>query len=102
MPLIRIVLLGALLLLAGAIAWAATRASFGASFAAILADPWGVVTLIDLYAGFLAAAVIVFLVEPRRGIAIAVAATLPFLGNLVLLAWLIWRGIALLPQKSNV
>lgn len=102
MPFIRAALLATLALLVGAIIWAAMRASLGASFAAIIADPWGVVTLIDLYAGFLAAAVMVFCVEPKRAVAWAVALTMPVLGNPVLIGWLLWRGLALLQRKTNV
>ncbi len=102
MPIVRVVLLAVLAILPGSIAWAAMRASLGESFAAIIADSLGAGDLIDLYAGFVAAAVIVFLVEPRRGVSLAVAATLPFLGNLVLLAWLAGRGLGLLARDTKV
>ncbi len=41
------------LILAAAIVWAFGKADFWASGAQIVANPWGLVTLIDLYAGFI-------------------------------------------------
>jgi hypothetical protein len=47
--------------LAALIVWASMNANFGESFSAITADPWGIVSLVDLYLGFLIFAAFVFL-----------------------------------------
>jgi hypothetical protein len=53
--------------------------------------PWGVVTLVDLYAGFIFFAVIIFLAE-RSWLAAALwSVPLLFLGNIWAAVWLIVR-----------
>jgi hypothetical protein len=81
------------LALAGAIAWAMSKAPFWASFGAIVADPWGLVTLADLYLGFFACAAIIALAERRAGVALAWIVALFVLGNLVTGLWLALRGL---------
>jgi hypothetical protein len=81
------------LALAGLIAWAAGQASFGASFGAMLAEPWGLVTLGDLYLGFLATAFVIALAEPRRPVALCWVVALFVLGNVVTGAWLAAGGL---------
>ena len=98
---LRILLLAAAVILAGAIAWAAMTASFGASFALITANPWGVVTLIDLYAAFLVAAVVIWRFEPPRPLAAVLILLTLVLGSLVPLLWLAFRaGPALVGRVS--
>ncbi len=99
-PLLSAVLLLAAAILLAAIVWASGAASLSESFSKMIADPWGVVTLIDLYGGLLAAAAIILLVEPDRRIAIPAAIALPFLGNLVLLVWLAVRGLPRLVRNG--
>lgn len=57
----------------------------------MLRQPWSVVALIDLYLGFLIAAVVIVLFE--RNLLVALFWALPtfFLGNFWLAAWLIVR-----------
>jgi predicted membrane-bound dolichyl-phosphate-mannose-protein mannosyltransferase len=74
-----------------AIVWAITLLPIGDSFARIVADPWGIVTLLDLYAGFFFAIALVFLVERRLLIAAPVALAILTLGNLATAAWVVWR-----------
>ncbi|MEI8146160.1 MAG: hypothetical protein WCH83_11915 [Alphaproteobacteria bacterium] len=77
--------------LTGTILWAFTAASFGASFAAITGDPWGVVTLVDLYLGFLVAAALIWWVEGPGWRAALIALSIFFLGNVVTAIWAAWR-----------
>ncbi len=59
--------------------------------ARILEMPWGVVTLIDLYAGFIIFAAIVLVVEQNKLLAVAIALPVFVLGNVVMAAWAVWR-----------
>jgi hypothetical protein len=90
-PIARIVFVLAALAFAVLIAWAAGAASFAESFSRITADPWGVVTLVDLYAGFLVAALVIAMTERSKWVAVLVVAALAVLGNMVTLAWVAWR-----------
>jgi hypothetical protein len=89
--LLRALLAVAALALTAAIFWALGRASMFESFGKIIADPWGVVTLIDLYAGFLAISVVIAVAEPKRSIAAIAIILTPFLGSVMPLIWLIAR-----------
>lgn len=71
---------------------AAGESTLGDSFARVLADPWGVAMVVDLNAGFVAFLVVVWLFEPRRGVAVAATLLTPVLGNFVPLAWLAARA----------
>jgi hypothetical protein len=84
------------LILAGAIAWASGKAEFWASGAAILANPWGLVTLIDLYAGFIISGILVAAVERWKPWAWGLLAVSLVLGNVVYALWAVVRGAALL------
>lgn len=76
--------------------WAFGQADFFMSFAAISSDPWGIVSLADLYLGFFVFAVIIALYEGYR-FSTAVWLVLLFcLGNGVAAAWLVWRWSALI------
>lgn len=88
---IRIAFALAALALLGLIVWAFGQAPFWDSVARVVADPWGLVMLGDLYAGFLATTALFFIVE-RRGIAVGLFIALMVLGNVVTLLWLAWRG----------
>lgn len=86
----------AALALLGAIAWAmGAGGSLLAAVGRIASDPWGLVLLADLYAGFLASTALFVLVE-RRGVALALFVALMILGNVVMLGWLAVRGWRLL------
>ncbi len=72
------------------IGWASVRGDFGAEFAAITAMPWGQVSLVDLYLGFLVYAVFVWLVEDKLTTKLLWALPVFALGN----AWsLIWVAV---------
>ena len=81
--------------LTGAILWASLEGAFLEEGAALMAMPWGVVTLADLYSGFVLAALAILLLEPRRRLAVVLALSVFFLGNIVTLAWAVarWRLI---------
>jgi hypothetical protein len=57
----------------------------------IVSLPWGVVTLADLYIGFVLFAVLVFLTERSWLLALAWAAPIFVLGNVWSAAWFAWR-----------
>ena len=98
MTALRFALLACAILLAATIIWAAFHAPFWASFGHITANPWGVVTLVDLYSGFLVSCVMLWLLEPRKGLAAALM-TLA-LGNIVTLLWLPMRGLGFFRERS--
>jgi hypothetical protein len=84
------------LILTAAIVWAFGKADFWASGAQIVANPWGVVTLIDLYAGFIITGIIVAAIERWRPWAWGMLALSLVLGNVVFAAWGALRGVQLL------
>ncbi|MHB2166832.1 hypothetical protein [Alsobacter sp. R-9] len=86
------------LALAGLILWAFGQAPFWASVARVVADPWGLVMLGDLYAGFLATTALFFLFE-RPLVAVLLFVALMVLGNVVTLLWLAARGWSLLKTR---
>jgi cytochrome b subunit of formate dehydrogenase len=88
------------LALAAAIAWATGRADFWASVAQVTANPWGLVTLVDLYAGFIITGVIVAAIERWRPFAWGLLALALVLGNVVFAAWGVWRGAEALRQLA--
>jgi hypothetical protein len=73
---------------------------FGEAAAWLASDPWGVVTLADLYLGLFLVGVIIVLFEHRPLIALAWCLPLPFLGNLWTVVWLIARWPALRARFS--
>ena len=92
MTAIRIAYLLAGLGFAATIIWAFGAGDFGASFSAILVDPWGIVALADLYLGFVLFAFIIagFEASPLRATAWIVA--LVILGNTISAIWLAWNA----------
>lgn len=78
------------------------RAPGGGGFIAelnrLMATEWGVVSLIDLYLGFVIAAVIVIAFERRLWVGLAWALPIFFLGNIVTAAWAVVRLPALLAR----
>lgn len=83
------------------VVWAFGAASFGESFAAITSDPWGIVSLADLYLGFILAAVLVWILEPSRPLALAVIVPTFFLGNIVPGLWLAARLPMIVSRVSD-
>lgn len=89
---IAVVALAGFTWLLWAVVDAALRESLWDGVDQITATPWGQVTLIDLYLGFAFAAAWIIAIERRRALGIFLALLLPFLGNLVLLGYVAWRG----------
>ncbi len=87
----RLPFLVAALALGATILWAAATTPLWASFREIAANPWGVVTLIDLYCAFLVSSVLIWRFERSRPLAIILIALTPVLGSLVPLLWLAFR-----------
>lgn len=72
------------------IVWASFRGDFDAEFAAISAMPWGQVSLVDLYLGFVLYGLLVWLVEDKLTTKLFWGLPVIFLGN----AWsLIWVAV---------
>ncbi len=78
--------------LTAAIIWAFGKADFWASVVQVTANPWGVVTLVDLYAGFIITGVIVAAIERWRPWAWGMLVLSLALGNVVFAAWGVVRG----------
>jgi hypothetical protein len=64
---------------------------FRESFDAIASDPWGIVSLADLYLGFFIFAAFVFLVDGVRPASFAWVIALMVLGNVLAVLWLVVR-----------
>lgn len=93
MTLVRILsALGGVILLI-AIIWAMLTAgqSLTEAIAWLTSEPWGVVSLIDLYLGFFLIAVLIWVLEPNKTIALAFILPLPVLGNVWAAVWVAWR-----------
>jgi len=93
MTLVRILsALGGLVLLA-LIVWAMATAgqSLTEAIAWLVSEPWGVVSLFDLYLGFFLIAVLIWVLEPNKAIALAFILPLPILGNVWAAVWVAWR-----------
>jgi hypothetical protein len=101
MILVRLVPVLAAAALLAAIAWASLTANIVTSFRALIADPWGIVTLVDLYAGFAVLLVMIALLEPRRWIVALVVVATPVFGNLVPALWLVARFSLLVNARSS-
>jgi hypothetical protein len=89
------------LALAAAIAWAFGKAEFWPSVALVAANPWGLVTLIDLYAGFIMTGVAIAAIERWRPWAWGMLALALVLGNVVYALWAVSRGAALLREVAG-
>ncbi len=78
-------------LLVAAILIASSHGNILAGLRHLIADPWGVVTLLDLGVGLLFVAVWLALVEPNPRRAVAWIVALLLLGNVVTLVYLLSR-----------
>lgn len=96
----RVLFAGLGLVLVALIVWASLNASFGESFAAITADPWGIVSLADLYLGFFIFAAFVFFIDGPRPASFAWVIALMFLGNVLAALWLVLRWPLLVRRLS--
>lgn len=69
---------------------AVSGGDFGAAGSWLMADPWGRVTLFDLYLGFFFLAVIIALFERKSWRAALWIIPLPVLGNIWAAVWLVF------------
>ena len=106
---IVVVICGILLgLLVAAILIASGHSNVLVGLRYVIADPWGVTTLLDLGVGLLFVAVWLAVVEPKPWRAAAWIAALFILGNMATLAYLLsrtcqarnWRDFFLPPNQS--
>jgi hypothetical protein len=91
MPIFRTILVLAALVFLALVVWAAFNASIIDSFAMVAADPWGLVALVDLYAGFAVTSFVVASFERSRPVGVIVILGIFLLGNVVSLLWLAAR-----------
>ncbi|KGF70205.1 hypothetical protein LL06_06610 [Hoeflea sp. BAL378] len=77
--------------LAGLIVVAVTSGSFSEAGNWLISDPWGQVTLADLYLGFLFSAVVIWFFEPRPLHALLWILPIPVLGNVWTAVWFLIR-----------
>ena len=82
------------------IAWAFNAGDFGEAGAWLTTDPWGIVTLADLYFGFLLSAVMIGFLE-RNWKAVLWIAPIPVLGNVWTVLWVIFRFPVLIGRKQG-
>lgn len=89
---VTVIVCGILLgLLIAAILIASNHSHVLAGLRHVIADPWGIVTLLDLGIGLLFVAIWLALVEPNRWRAVAWITALLLLGNVITLAYLLSR-----------
>lgn len=79
--------------LAVLIVWAIAVGDFGAAGDFLLQKPWGIVTLSDLYLGFVLCAAVIYIVETNKVIALIWLIPIFVLGNVVTAAWFALRGL---------
>ncbi|MFC3702377.1 hypothetical protein ACFOND_12060 [Reinekea marina] len=65
--------------------------TFSAQGQELMSMEWGVISLIDLYAGFFLGLCLIWLFEANLWVKVLITLTLPTLGNPVLAIWLVFR-----------
>lgn len=95
MTIARAILLALAAAFAATIFWAVTTGDFAAEGNWLVTNPWGIVSLVDLYLGFLLSAIIIAGFERKRSVALFWLVPLPFLGNVWTLVWFALRLPAL-------
>jgi hypothetical protein len=101
MMILRVTGLALAIALTATIFWAVGAASFSESFGRIIADPWGIVTLVDLYTGFIITSVLMFVIERGRPWVWLVIVPTFFLGNVVPALWMAYRAALLLQMNRR-
>jgi hypothetical protein len=77
----------------GLCVWASLDKNLFEGFGVVLAEPWGVVAIADLYIGFLFVAVWIAVVERNKALAPLWIVALLILGNIVTIVYVILRAI---------
>lgn len=93
---VRLLSLACGLVLTALVLDAVRAGSFLQSGAAMTADPWGIVALVDLYLGFLIIALVIALVERNWIRSVFWITPIFVLGNIWTCVWLIFRAGTLL------
>jgi len=70
--------------------WAFTQKPISESGVLLLADPWGVVTLTDLYIGFILFAMFMFFTVPKKSFLLIWVPALMILGNITALVYILF------------
>ncbi|OCW56378.1 hypothetical protein [Hoeflea olei] len=91
MKILQILIAAGALGLAALIVVAISAGSFSEAGSWLMSDPWGRVTLADLYLGFVLAAAVIWLCEPRPLVAVLWILPIPVLGNVWAAVWFILR-----------
>ncbi|MBU4531196.1 MAG: hypothetical protein KUA43_13620 [Hoeflea sp.] len=91
MKLLQAVIAAATLGLGALIIIAVADGSFYEAGSWLFSEPWGLVTLADLYLGFLLSALIIWFFEPRPLKALIWILPIPILGNLWTAVWFVIR-----------
>lgn len=73
------------------IVWGFMAAPFWESVSVIMANPWGVVTVVDLYTGFILSGILIAVLEPKKRTVPLWVIPIFFLGNVVTAAWIVFR-----------
>lgn len=76
---------------AGMIVYAIADGSFSQAGSWLISQPWGQVTLADLYFGFVLSALVIWWFERRVAVALFWILPIPFLGNVWTAIWFILR-----------
>ena len=89
------------LVFAGLIVWAIATGDFGAAGAWLTSNPWGIVTLADLYLGFLISGSIIAAFERNAMRTLLWCLPLPVLGNVWMALWIFLRWHRLMAVFSG-
>ncbi|MEO1701740.1 MAG: hypothetical protein AAFR71_06755 [Pseudomonadota bacterium] len=90
MSILRLLLTIIGLAFAGLIVWAIMIGDFWAEGDWLVSNPWGIVSLADLYFGFFLSAVVIALFERPLAAAMWIL-PIPFLGNVWVVVWFVLR-----------
>lgn len=92
MLLIRLLLVLVLAVFCASFVWAGKQANLVQALSAMASDPWGAVTLLDLYTGLIVVSIWIFHVERRSWVAALWTVGLFGLGNFATLLYLLGRS----------
>ncbi|MGB7431146.1 MAG: hypothetical protein WA921_01610 [Ahrensia sp.] len=90
MAIFRIILIVLAIGFAAMIAWAISTGDFAAEGNWLVSNPWGIISLTDLYIGFVLSAVVIAAYEKPLHAALWIA-PIPVLGNVWTLIWFAYR-----------
>ncbi|TDH38209.1 hypothetical protein E2A64_03560 [Pseudohoeflea suaedae] len=79
------------------IVWAIGTGTFSEAGAWLVSEPWGLVSMADLYLGFLLSSTVIFFFERRWWVAALWIFPIPFLGNVWTAVWFVLR----LPEMAR-